>query len=51
MTLYYVEYIDLHKANLITVDSKDRAKLWVDYPNAKEISKLEYDRILKSIKN
>lgn len=43
MKVYYIEVVSEEKVNMICVDMSDRHKIWVSHPNAKEISKKEYE--------
>lgn len=42
-----MEINGLNKATLMRVEHDQRAKIWASHPNAKEISKKEYEEIKK----
>lgn len=47
MTLYYLEITDLFSAKIFTIPLEERHTIWIAHPNAKEISKKQYDNVLK----
>lgn len=47
MTLYYMEKKEDGTVSLFDVKMKDRAVLWACHPNAKEITKKEYDELIE----
>lgn len=42
MKIYFLETNGVDKANVMSVEHSQRAKVWAAHPNAKEISKKEY---------
>lgn len=50
MKLYYVVLTNTG-ATVHVVEDYDRHKIWVKYPNAKEISKKVYDELQAQINN
>lgn len=45
-----MEILGLEKVTVYCVDSDKRHELWVSNPNAKEITKKEFERIINYIK-
>jgi hypothetical protein len=45
MKVYFMEINGENKAAFISVDHSQRAKVWAEHPNAKEISRKEYEDI------
>jgi hypothetical protein len=45
MKVYFMEINGENKATFISVDHSQRAKVWAEHPNAKEISRKEYEDI------
>ena len=44
MKLYYMDLTST-TANIYTCEHHDRHKIWVEHPNAKEITKKQYEAI------
>jgi hypothetical protein len=44
MTIYFIDKKPDGTTSLFSGEMKDRAKFWVEHPNAKEISKKEYNQ-------
>ncbi len=49
MKLYYLELTPTG-AKVHVVEDYDRHKIWVNHPNAKEISKKQYESLRETIK-
>jgi hypothetical protein len=45
MKVYFMEKLGETKINFISVEHSQRAKVWAARPNAKEISRKEYEDI------
>lgn len=45
MKVYFMELQGDAKATFISVDHSQRAKVWAEHPNAKEISRKQYEDI------
>lgn len=51
MQLYYMEKKEDGTVSLYNVKLSDRHKLWKEKPNAKEISRKEYNALVKTLSN
>lgn len=51
MQLYYMEEIGDGTVSLYDVKFSDRHKLWKEKPNAKEISRKEYNALKQTLSN
>lgn len=51
MKVYFVDMVNTEKANLMSVEHSQRAKIWAAYPNAKEISKKEFEDLKYEYEN
>ena len=50
MIIFYIDFGDGTELNVFSVNMKDRHKVWVSHPKAKEISRKEFFRINEIIK-